>query len=559
MQSVHPTPSSDIYDVVTLPSTNPTSSGHGTSSLEAFAPLISNLQTEAISSLAIRVRSQMNDQPSPPPSCVVMGPPICGSFNLIYCLEFSDNIKWILRIPINGTRSAFTNAALALRSAILTSKYIKKHTTIPVPDIYEFKTNIDDSEIGAPYTLMSFAEGMPLWRRWYDTSLEPTLLQERRIQILEGVAKAMSQLQGLEFPKIGALKFDDPTSLIVTDITEYQTPDERADLSSLEGDDEMPHFCQMGPFSTTQDFFGALMARKHPDWQGDNFSNGMSELLRMMIGCLPLSTPAMKGTLTETFVLTHPDYNYQNFLVADDGALTCVLDWDCISTVPRCIGYSRYPGWITRDWHPMYDYDRATPMENSPEELEEFRREWDRIMGGLLGKDYVPKTHLFEAISLAVEQPMMWSCVMDKMCKKCFQRPLFEVDLGSEVDAEWATPEGGSGSLQEARGSDGGLGSPNRGGIFDHASELGRHSETDYEIDIRSDGGVSGPIPRNTDSEGDPFGGDEQGSTVWSEDSPEDSDYRSWFRGTAVALGSGTLEPEKVAILRETIEGFFRL
>ena len=67
-----------------------------------------------------------------------------------------------------------------------------------------------------------------------------------------------------------------------------------------------------------------------------------------MLQSIPPSIP-IKAAEPESFVLPHPDFACQNVLISEDGTLTAVIDWDDVHTVPRCIGYTRYPNWITRD------------------------------------------------------------------------------------------------------------------------------------------------------------------------------------------------------------------
>jgi hypothetical protein len=374
-----------------------------------------------------------------------MDHPIKGDSNVMCVLKFTDGIKWVLRIPFNGTRGRFTPAdALRLRSHALAMIYLKKHTNIPIPDIYDFKTDINDSEIGMPYTLMSFVDGVPLGDRWFDKTAEPAVLRDRRIRILESIAKAMAQLHGLEFPKIGELQFSDPPILAVTDITKYDVKDVinncgaggiQANLADCSGGHRNPdcsalhsrvHTYRLGPFSTTQDFFIWPFSVQHDAKVVDIYGTGMVELLRMMIRCMPASTPS--GAPPESFVLAHPNYELRKFLVTDDGTLASIIGWDKLKSVPHCRGYSAYPGWITKDWDPdMYNHTHKE-RRDSLEDLEDLRREWDRIMSGLLEEDYVPKTHLFWAMSLASESQTGWIGIVTKICSECFEgKPLFEV------------------------------------------------------------------------------------------------------------------------------------
>jgi hypothetical protein len=57
-------------------------------------------------------------------------------------------------------------------------------------------------------------------------------------------------------------------------------------------------------------------------------------------------------------------------MVDDKGNLMGIID--LIQTLPRCVGYSRYPGWITRDWDPLMS-----------EELERYRIYYCQAIGKL--------------------------------------------------------------------------------------------------------------------------------------------------------------------------------
>lgn len=44
------------------------------------------------------------------------------------------------------------------------------------------------------------------------------------------------------------------------------------------------------------------------------------------------------------FVLCPPDFDSQNVLVDDQVNVTGIIDWDMAHTMPRPLGYARYPG-----------------------------------------------------------------------------------------------------------------------------------------------------------------------------------------------------------------------
>lgn len=85
----------------------------------------------------------------------------------------------------------------------------------------------------------------------------------------------------------------------------------------------------------------------------------------MLLGWIP--EPELRDGY-KPFVLAHPDLGIQNVLVAEDGTLQGIIDWDGICSVPRSIGNQRFPSWLSRDWDPFM-YGRNEDMERGVEPL----------------------------------------------------------------------------------------------------------------------------------------------------------------------------------------------
>ena len=380
-----------------------------------FKSLMAIITYQSLVSLAIRVR--YNDGPGKNDQnhrCTVIQPPNCGSFNLLYTLEFSDGVRWVLRIPCLGEDRYFTPASSRLiRSEAMTMSFLRENTSIPIPKIHAFDETTNN-EVGVPYILMDSVEGFQVSEKWFDNT-GPTPLQERRLRILDTVATAMSQLSQFQFDKIGSLQFDSD-SYYPTDIGPCNVVDEAVSLESTpSASDPCINYRKIGPFDTSREYFKALLSmQKLPQ---DQFSIGIHQLLKMMIQCIPRSVTA-KAPEFETFVLAHPDFDSQNVLVSEDGTLTALIDWDNVHTVPRCIGYSRYPAWITRDWDPvMYGYGLPnTRPENSPEELEYYRVRYAHKIRTLEPEsiDFSTKSHLFEASMDSSVKSILHRCYCGK-------------------------------------------------------------------------------------------------------------------------------------------------
>ena len=136
-----------------------------------------------------------------------------GSYNRAHIIQFSDGSKCVIRVPYYGRSEVWTDDdAVGFRSDILTLRYIKKHTGMPVPDILAYSTTCDN-ELGHPYMLMTFLEGIQATRLWYKNAGSPET-DKWRCNMLKSLANTMSKLQNLRFATGGRLDFktdDDAT------------------------------------------------------------------------------------------------------------------------------------------------------------------------------------------------------------------------------------------------------------------------------------------------------------------------------------------------------------
>ncbi|KAF8904709.1 kinase-like domain-containing protein [Gymnopilus junonius] len=394
---------SEIQEKTSPPLSNRSSTSADTL-LEDFAALRKAIFLDGLITIASRIRGV---------GCTVdVENPFYGSFNLIYAVTFLDGVKWAARIPLHGVKESFHDSdAKALKSQALTMRFIKQNTSIPVPDVIHFDTTFDNA-LGAPFLLITWLEGIPIYSAWRKTSSfdDHTILDERREKMLRSVGKVMAQLRFLSAPKLGELDFE-PTN----DTNEKLRVKDFQYMHSLhlEEHSEDVMFSDIGPFDHTRDFLSALEKDSIPDRPLDDFARGQRELLKIMIDSIPVVEH-------EKFVLVHPDFDSQNFLVNEEGTVTGVLDWDGVSTYPRYIGYSRYPGWLTRDWDPLiYNYgENRIPdgkEEDSPETLRKLRKMYFSIMQEELGEDeakWTINSHLFEAIEIAARNPMNSSSII---------------------------------------------------------------------------------------------------------------------------------------------------
>lgn len=188
--------------------------------LEDFRPVLSAIALENIPKLASTLRQHRDSKKDesddeevaaecPFINCVVNKSPVSGSFNLFFLIEFHDGVKWGLRVPAIGIADKFDQAAAqAMENEVLTIRFLKRKTNIPIPDIYAYNASLDN-ELNCPYIIMEFVEGTLLSKKWYDGSISDIERERVRARALQGIAGAMAQLGQFRYDLGGALLFDE--------------------------------------------------------------------------------------------------------------------------------------------------------------------------------------------------------------------------------------------------------------------------------------------------------------------------------------------------------------
>ncbi|RJE18339.1 hypothetical protein PHISCL_09328 [Aspergillus sclerotialis] len=365
---------------------------------ERFGPLLS-ISEKSLVDLAWNIRRENTNDSFTSAKFISR---LNGSYNLVHIVEFDDGVRYVVRVPATGWGERFTKSAKrSLVSQALTMRLVRKKTTIPVPEVYAVDSS-SSNLIGAPYIAISYIHGHSVYSKWFDET-GPTPMEERRLNILDSLARAMSQLQRLQFTMIGSLESQDGMSENGIKVGPCYRWDE-----GIFGDDNYGQNLQVNEFEPFES--SKYYLRYHIEHYGDptkhsSLAIGSRALLDMMVSSLPLSTEGASSN-RETFVLSLPDFDSQNVMIDEQGNLTGIIDWDHVQTVPRFLGFSSFPGWITRDWDPIiYYYPAIKERENSPEELKRYRQRYNGKMREMLhGKGdsrFVNKSHIFEAISIA--------------------------------------------------------------------------------------------------------------------------------------------------------------
>ncbi|KAL4949292.1 hypothetical protein BDW69DRAFT_174773 [Aspergillus filifer] len=415
--------------------------------VEMFSAVLATLNKEQLPVLAADILRHL--QPEASLGAPVVGEPIYGSYHVLFRLTFESGLSWIAKIPINGTAEKWDDlAASSIASEAETMRLLRRETSIPLPEVVDFSSTTDNP-LHCPYILMSFITGTQLYDVWFGHHLNKDVSHEtthsRRVRALEGIAKAMLQLD----------KFTSSSPATLRNGTldgRLRRVDHQAMLqkmfSGAEDANNDPIYVEC-PASSDPKVYYTLFLDEHPPTH--KVQQGVGLILRQLIAWIP------EPSGIKPFVLAHPDFDVQNFLVSEDGELLSIIDWDGVSTVPRSIGNRRYPGWLTRDWDPaMYGYepsmdDGVEPegvWEDSPESLAQYRGIYNELMakhsGSSSGTNFTRISLLTENLAIAVEDPRCRSKIVSKFVHEIYaaagKPPLEPIDysdiLHSFADGE---------------------------------------------------------------------------------------------------------------------------
>ena len=354
--------------------------------------------------------------------CRLLLPPVSGSYNIVFPIEFEDGVKWMLKIHANGDHFDPV-AATALESEVRTMQMIRKETIIPVPTIYAFDTSSQNALL-SPFILMERLDGRPLYHLWFDSQVPKARLGHFRVKVLQNLARAMAQLNKFTLNTGGSLVFDSDGTPVgvgsakVMDVvalfnkakaprshqqesqkgghTEHNDSRVEAEMSKTtmasafsqvaasKGEDE-DIICERGPFCCPKAYFLSNLDRSDPAFRADAYERGTDISLRLFIEWAFVDIQ----NHDRRFVLAHPDLDIQNILIAEDGTLTGVIDWDGVAAVPREVGCTQYPLWLMRDWAPLwYEFDTQRGVtredagyeESSPAELASYRALYVKLL-----------------------------------------------------------------------------------------------------------------------------------------------------------------------------------
>ncbi|KAH7019869.1 kinase-like domain-containing protein [Ilyonectria destructans] len=278
-----------------------------------------------------------------------------GFNNLVLELAFSDNVYWIARIPHQALDDGDKTSML---SEIATMRIIQKHTTIPIPRVFDFEMSADQP-FGHPYVFVEYLGGRSL-----PNGLATTIPRQYHGKVAKQLANVFAELQNLTFSRIGRLwcgeNADQPVEIMA-----------------------MAWHSSPGPLETSFEYFynqrqdenREIMAM-HPD--------DSDWLTACWVLKTALTQIIVEDRVRGPFPLCHLDLHFGNMLFDNEYNLTGIIDWSSAQAAPLeqlsvCPEFITFPGLSDEENQPIVelknlvvqsikemekDQDKRPPLDN---------------------------------------------------------------------------------------------------------------------------------------------------------------------------------------------------
>ncbi|KAK4203378.1 phosphotransferase enzyme family-domain-containing protein [Triangularia verruculosa] len=288
-----------------------------------------------------------------------------GLFNKLYIVECATG-PLIMRVTLPVYPRHKTRAEVA------TLRWVHENTTIPVPKVFGFDDN-NENEVGFEWTLMELMEGTSAHRRWRNMSME------QKVAFTRQIAKFQAELSGFGKPvslfrSIGTLDIQEFAQGGDAEHLEKVAPGLLVSHEFFMGD-RLHYDVPRGPFHSSHDWLSAelniiLLAQTAVlgSTEDEDDREDAEEILPVARKLLSLVPKVFPVTLDkpEITALYHHDLHLNNILVNEEGEITAVLDWECVSAMPLWMS-TKVPKFLdepTREEEPQRDlYANETPEE----------------------------------------------------------------------------------------------------------------------------------------------------------------------------------------------------
>ncbi|KAF8469344.1 kinase-like domain-containing protein [Gautieria morchelliformis] len=264
--------------------------------------------------------------------CIKLTAISIGANHKVYRVAMDDGRTVIGRVlsPSFTEYGAGVYPEDTMEAEIATMRYVKTHSTIPVPEVY-YHDKDEKGEVGGEWMLLEDIRGTNLYMTWPEMSID----QRQKVGL--AVVDVWAQLMRLRFGAIGSINSpgNDAETFYVGPMTFMPT-----NVGKTTGP---PPRSKCGPFSCARDW---LLALARLDMRFLNEAPLTEEEKSRMIPVIsdteaaPLpyldNSEASDPSPQSTNVLFHVDLGVHNIMVDSDDPtiITGIIDWEGACVVP---------------------------------------------------------------------------------------------------------------------------------------------------------------------------------------------------------------------------------
>ncbi|KAL7269208.1 hypothetical protein RUND412_008140 [Rhizina undulata] len=225
---------------------------------------------------------------------------------------------------------------------IRTMRYVRKHTKIPVPEIYHVSTAAESEAVGAPFVLMECMAGIHLYKFW------ERIDEAEKLGVVKQITGVITELATLQFEAIGDLMTMDDGKV-----------DDNVNDSANE------KFSAKGGIEIRDPESSAIPGPRHPYGSWETTEDWLLTYLKIPTTSrnyeVDLTTlrehlhdfhSTADNSLRPPFLLRHADFDGQHLLFTppSHAKLTSVVDWDGAHIAPAYFLYE-FPIFMSNDYY----------------------------------------------------------------------------------------------------------------------------------------------------------------------------------------------------------------
>lgn len=246
-----------------------------------------------------------------------------GAFNKLYLVQMKQR-ELLMRVslPVHPRQK--------VRGEATTLRFLCRATDVPVPEVFAFDDSADN-DIGFEWILMERMPGVPAYKRWR------TMTTSQKVTLVQRIAEFQAQIFRHEFSMIGTLEPGHDSS------NSNEQPGEMVSIMFFT-DSHFNYDISRGPFRTSYDWLAAYLdfigmdqikVQKNSEDEDDQKDAEYTLKISRKLGTLlPKIFPPIQNP-PDRAVLWHEDLSLSNILVDEEGCITAIIDWECVSAMPR--------------------------------------------------------------------------------------------------------------------------------------------------------------------------------------------------------------------------------